>query len=146
MTFASIEEYSLNYIKREPVFDRLVLNIFLSITAAGAHILYQQRSSIFFFSVVQTRETREGWPLLTVEIEVYGDSKSTNERLVRWDCHTGTRDCCFLCLGCSTVPVQNIFFLTVHYFNSFFPIAQQAGQAVVLGHLSLSMCLWSRQF
>ncbi len=26
------------------------------------------------------RETREGWPLLTVETEVNGDSKSTNER------------------------------------------------------------------
>ncbi len=29
---------------------------------------------------VQLRETREGWPLLTVETEVNGDSKSTNER------------------------------------------------------------------
>ncbi len=26
------------------------------------------------------RETREGWPLLTVEAEVNGDSRSTNER------------------------------------------------------------------
>ncbi len=26
------------------------------------------------------RETREGWPLLTVETEVNGDSKSANER------------------------------------------------------------------
>ncbi len=34
-------------------------------------------------------------------------------------------------------PVQNIFFITAHYFNSFVPIAQQrqAGQAAVL-------CLW----
>jgi hypothetical protein len=39
-------------------------------------------------------------------------------------------------------PVQHIFFLVVHYFNSFVPIAQQAEQAVVLGRLSLSMCLW----
>jgi hypothetical protein len=29
----------------------------------------------------------------------------------------------------------------VHYFNSFVLIAQQAGQAVVLGHLSLSVCV-----
>jgi hypothetical protein len=29
---------------------------------------------------VRTRETREGWPLLTFETEVNGDSKSTNER------------------------------------------------------------------
>jgi hypothetical protein len=34
------------------------------------------------------------------------------------------------------------FFLTVHYLNSFVPIAQQAGQAAVLGRLSLSVCLW----
>ncbi len=27
----------------------------------------------------KTRETREGWPLLTVETEVNGDSKRTNE-------------------------------------------------------------------
>jgi hypothetical protein len=35
-------------------------------------------------------------------------------------------------------PVQNIFFLTVYYFNSFVPIAQQAVQAVVQGRLSLN--------
>jgi hypothetical protein len=28
----------------------------------------------------ETREAREGWPLLTEETEVNGDSKSTNER------------------------------------------------------------------
>ncbi len=39
-------------------------------------------------------------------------------------------------------PVQNIVFLTVLYFNSFVPIAQQAGQAAVLGRLSFSKCLW----
>jgi hypothetical protein len=38
-------------------------------------------------------------------------------------------------------PVQNIFVPTVNYFISFVPIAQQAGQAAVLGRLSLSMCL-----
>ncbi len=43
-------------------------------------------------------------------------------------------------------PVRNDFdagsILTVHYFNSYVPIALQAGQATVLGRLSLSMCLW----
>jgi len=29
---------------------------------------------------LKIRETREGWPLLTVETEVNGDSESTNER------------------------------------------------------------------
>jgi hypothetical protein len=50
--------------------------------------------------------------------------------------HAGTRDFAAL-VG----PVQNIFFLAVQYFNSFVPIAQRDGQAVVPGHLSLNMCL-----
>ncbi len=37
--------------------------------------------------------------------------------------------------------VQNNFFLTVRYYNSFAPIAQQAEQVVMLGRLSLSMRL-----
>ncbi len=32
-------------------------------------------------SFVSPRETREGWPLLTVETDVNGDSKSTNEKV-----------------------------------------------------------------
>ncbi len=42
--------------------------------------------------------------------------------------------------------VQNMFFLTVHYFSSFVYIAQQAGPAVVLGHLSLNICLLLKQW
>jgi hypothetical protein len=62
-------------------------------------------------------------------------------RLVRRACHAGTRDF-LVCLGCSIVgPAQNIFFLAVHYFKSFVPIAQQAEHAVMLGHLNLSMRL-----
>ncbi len=53
--------------------------------------------------------------------------------LVRW---AGTRDFC-PALAALVGTVQNIFFLTVHYFNLFVPIAQQPGQAVVLGRLSL---------
>ena len=34
----------------------------------------------YMYSIRAPRETREKWPLLTVEIEVNGDSKSTNER------------------------------------------------------------------
>jgi hypothetical protein len=46
-------------------------------------------------------------------------------------------------LGWPSRPsTKYIFFLTVHYFNFFVPIAQQAGHAAVLGRLSLSMCLW----
>jgi hypothetical protein len=35
---------------------------------------------------------------------------------VRWACCAGTRDFCFA-LAALVGPVQNIFFLTVHYFN-----------------------------
>jgi hypothetical protein len=38
-------------------------------------------------------------------------------------------------------PVQNILFLTVHYFKFCVPIAQQPGQTVVQGRLSLNVCL-----
>jgi hypothetical protein len=62
--------------------------------------------------------------------------------LIGWDLRVGTRDFC-LALAALVNVVQNIFFLTVHYFTSVVPIAQQAGQAVVLRHLSLNICLWT---
>jgi hypothetical protein len=53
------------------------------------------RTSSYFNSVLST-ETREGWPLLTVETEMNGDSKKTNDRgphrMVCWTCHAGTID------------------------------------------------------
>ncbi len=77
--------------------------------------------------------------MLTVENDVNGDSKSTNERgpLVRWVCRAGTRDSAMAAL---VSPIQHIFFL-VHHFNSCVPTAQQSGQAAVLGRLSFNMCL-----
>ncbi len=59
----------------------------------------------------------------------------------------------WLVLWACRAPVQEIFVLpwlllsalfTLHYYNSFVPIAQQAGQgqAAVQGRLSLSMYLW----
>jgi hypothetical protein len=41
-------------------------------------------------------------------------------------------------------PAQSVFSLTVHYFTSFVPNAQQPGQAVVPGRLSLNMYLWKK--
>ncbi len=95
------------------------------------------------------RETREGWLLLTIEPEMNRDSKSTNESAVlpwldHWACPAGTRGFCSA-LAAIVGPVQNTFFLTVHYFNSFVPIGQQAGQATVLGRPSPSKCLWIQQ-
>jgi hypothetical protein len=72
-----------------------------------------------------------------------GQIKGVLPLLVRWACRAGTRDFCSS-LAALVVPVQNIFFLAVHYFNSFVPVAQQAGQAAVLGRLSLSVCLCLR--
>jgi hypothetical protein len=57
-----------------------------------------------------TRETREGWALLTVETEANGDSKSTNER------GPSRRYKRFLsCLGCFSRPSTKPFFLTVYF-------------------------------
>ncbi len=76
---------------------------------------------------------------------VNGDSKSTNKRglpwLVRWACPAAKREFCSV-LAAPVGPVQNIFVISVHYLNSLASIAQKAGQAKVLGHLSLSMYLW----
>jgi hypothetical protein len=84
-------------------------------------------------------------PLLTVDTEVNGAQRAQMKEvlswLVRWACRAGTKDFCSA-VAVLVDLVQNIFFLTVHYFNSFVPTAKQAGQAAVLGRLSLSMCLW----
>jgi hypothetical protein len=76
---------------------------------------------------IRTRETREGWPLLTVESEANGDSKSTSERDPSSVDSLGS-SCRYkrflFCLAALIGPVQNIFFLTIHYFNFFVPISQ----------------------
>ncbi len=48
----------------------------------------------------------------------------------------------FFSFGCSSRPSTKYFFLTVHNFDSFVTIVQQAGQAAGLDRLSLSMCIW----
>jgi hypothetical protein len=71
---------------------------------------------------------------------------STNERVLLWfvrlACRAGTKDFCSV-LAALFGPIQNIFSHRT-IFNSFVPITQQAGQAAVLGRLSLSLCLWDR--
>jgi hypothetical protein len=79
---------------------------------------------------------------MIIETEVNGDSTSTNERgpPLGLSCRYKR----FLpCLCCSRLPSTNIFFLYYLYtlFQFIYPIAQQAGHAVVLGRLSLSICL-----
>ncbi len=55
-------------------------------------------------------------------------------------CHASARDFCSD-LAALVGSVKNIFLLTVQNLNYFVPIAQQAGQAAVLGRLSLSECV-----
>jgi hypothetical protein len=61
-----------------------------------------------------------------------GQIKVVLSWLVCRACSAGTRDF-YSALAALVGPVQNIFFLTVHYFSSFAPIAHQAGQVAVLG-------------
>jgi hypothetical protein len=61
---------------------------------------------------------------------------------VHWVCRAGTRD---FCIAFAILIGPVIFFSSPYttHFNAFVPIVQQAGQAAVLGRLSLSMCLRS---
>ncbi len=101
---------------------------------------------------VATTETREGWPLLTVETETNGHSRSTNERgpslvgslnsLCRYKRLLSS-------LSCSShqSAQYKIFFSSLYTVSVYFvPIAQQTRQAVVPDRLSLNVCLWSQRF
>ncbi len=92
-----------------------------------------QNPAVVIFNSVLLRETREGLPLLTVETEVNGDSKKTNDRgphrMACWTCRAGTIDFS-PALAALVSPVQNIF-----------STRPQPGQADALGRLSL--CFWS---
>ncbi len=69
-----------------------------------------------------SRETRDWRTLLTVETGANGDSKRTNERgpSVLGSLGSACKYKRFLSyLGCSSWPVHNIFFLTVHYLVHF---------------------------
>jgi hypothetical protein len=102
-------------------------------------------SLLAFFSMFRSeRLERGGWPLLTVETEVIGNSKSTNGRgpslvgLLGLACQYKRLLFCLVPWLLKSART-NVFFLTVYYFNSFVPIAQQAGQAAVLGRPSLTV-------
>ncbi len=70
-------------------------------------------------STGKPRETRDWWTLLTVETEVNGDSKSTNERGPSL---------------ASSCRYKRLLLFSSPY-NLCVPIAQQPGQAVVQGRL-----------
>ncbi len=93
------------------------------------------------------RETRKGWPLLIVETEANGDLSSTNEGgpslvgSLGSYCTYSTRDL-FPASAALVGPVHN-HFVPQRILQFMCPIAQQPGQAVVQGRLSLNGCLRS---
>ncbi len=96
------------------------------------------------YGEVESRETREGWPQLTINTEAKGDSKSSNERGPSLVSSSGL-SCRYqrfsFCFGCSSRPsTKNIFFLAI-LFQFLCPHRSASWQAVVLGRLSF-MCLW----
>jgi hypothetical protein len=78
---------------------------------------------------------------MAVETDANGDLWSTNERVLPWlvclACRGGTRDL-YPALAALVSPVQNNFVLAACFFSLCATIAQQPGQAVVLGRLSFS--------
>ncbi len=77
------------------------------------------------------------------ETEANGDSWSTYQRgpSLVGSLRSSCRYYRFFCsaLAALVSPVQNIIFLTAHFFTSLVPIVQQPRQAVVLGCLSLCL-------
>jgi hypothetical protein len=77
------------------------------------------------------RETRERWPLLTVETKANKNSRSTYERgpslVGSLGRHAGKIDYC-PALTAAVSPVQKIIFRTANFFTVLVPITQQAGQ------------------
>ncbi len=107
-------------------------------------MIVQIRKKVFV-QVVDVRETREGCPLLTVETEENGDSKSTNERGPSLVVSLGL-SCrykrCSLCLSCFTRSSAKYFFLQLIQFQ-FLCLQRTASWAgSCAGSPVFSMCLY----
>ncbi len=112
--------------------------LFLMISLPVPYFLLQLET---YFRLTATVSTREGCPLLTVETEANGDLWSTNERGPSFVGSLGLLCRNKICLsypGCFSQPSTKYFSFTAHYFTFCVPIAQQAGQAVVPGRLSVN--------
>jgi hypothetical protein len=59
---------------------------YFHVLGTGCSLVLQK--DLEYWTIGESRETEDGWPMLTVETEVYGDLKSTMKRvrpwLVRW--------------------------------------------------------------
>jgi hypothetical protein len=96
--------------------DKVDFDKGLSYWPARLHGLAGQSLDFLYFycfSMVRPRETREGWPLLTIETEKNGDSQSTNQRgssLVGSLSLSCRYRRFFLFLDCSSQPSIKYFF------------------------------------
>jgi hypothetical protein len=127
----------------------------LKLPACAVQYLYYCNYIRYTYSTTYTqrfspcRVTREGWPLLLLNLRQMGahrvQIKAVLHWLVRWACRAGTRDFCSA-LAALVGPAQNIFFLTVHYFNTCVPIHESVSpqpQSIPLRpflYLSISLC------
>ncbi len=107
----------------------------------------EETQAIFWIRILaEIRRPERGGPCLLLklrQIKTYGvQMKGVHPWFVRWPRRASSRDF-YSSLAALVNPVQNMFFLTVHYFTWCVPIAQQArhGKAVVQGRLSLNACL-----
>jgi hypothetical protein len=92
---------------------------------------YDRPSTKYFFRTInQCCESMTFW--VRIRIRIRGSMPLTNG--------SGSRSRKPKNMRIRRIRIRNT---AVNYFNSFFPIAQQAGQAVVQGRLSLSLCLCS---
>jgi hypothetical protein len=116
------------------VFSELIAG---SVCCLGSTVSHKNKTSLKRSH--RLRETREGWPMQTVEAN--GDSRSTNERGLSL---VGLLGLSRRLLAAPVRPVQNIFFASSYTISIYlFPLPSKLqGLAVVLGSLSLSMCLW----
>ncbi len=106
-------------------------------------ILDSKRTLSWFVSYRRLSPPFQLWPLLAVETEVNGTQrvqiKGVLPWLPGWACRASTRDFC----SAWAALVGRKKKISSHrtLFQFLYPFAQQAGQAVLPGRLSLSMCL-----
>ncbi len=104
---------------------------------AGQNLLYQ------LWRVQRTNQGRAPF-ICTLLVHIcprfQQSAEATPLCFVHWACRASTREFC-PDLAALINPVQKISFHTAHFFTLFVLIAQQPGQAVVPGRLSLNMYL-----
>ncbi len=123
---------------------KLISILFLQYVQWGVQIRAMQLRTSKIPLLFRPERLERGGPCWLLKLRWMGTQrvqmKGVLPWLVRWACRASTRGFCST-LAAIVGLVQNICFLTVHYFSSFVPIVQQAGQAAVLGFLSLSICV-----